>query len=608
MDTLQAVLSPSSYGINPFALPPLVVGVLLALLGLTIWINEKRSSAATAFFVLTSSGVIWLLSYVGIFSARNALVARWWGGLENIGVVFIPSFFYLFTLIVTNRFAAQKTAADLAILISGLFALTIVHTDWFIPEMLVYPWGYYVRYGPVTIPFLIFFSVLMGLSLRIFWRESRRAVMDHAKRRYRAFVGAFAFSLLGSVDFLPAYGVSVYPFGYIGVSIFLVIIGQAIRRHRLVDITPSFAAEYIVERMADALVVVDCDGIIRIVNEAAGRILGWNPKTATGLTLAEAKSRMFTPEPFEVMMGRQRPWNYEVTCLDREGRELTLDVAASAIRDENGRPVALIYIARDITESRKANEALLQKNLELVRAKAAKEQLELFAFMASHDLREPLHKIMAYGDLIKSSSAGLSEKGKDYLDRLILAGKRMSELIADILELSKVAAAKGPYSQVVLDEVLADVLSDLEVKISETGADIRKEPLPVIAGDPVQLRQLFQNLLGNALKFTPKGIPPRVEITARDSGNGIWEISVEDHGVGFEESKAEKLFRPFERLHSRQEYPGSGIGLAICKKIVENHGGTIGVTSQPGQGSRFTIQLPKQGKVEAAEAAGIKSG
>jgi signal transduction histidine kinase len=246
---------------------------------------------------------------------------------------------------------------------------------------------------------------------------------------------------------------------------------------------------------------------------------------------------------------------------------------------------------REVKERQRAERRLRRTLDELARSN---QELEQFAYVASHDLQEPLRKVRSFGDrLAKRASDTLDERSLDYLQRMQSASERMQTLIDALLSYSRVSSRAKPFEPVELDELLDGVLSDLEVRCEATGARIERDPLPSISGDANQLRQLFQNLIGNALKFQHPDRSPVIEIRseARSDPDG-WRITVRDNGIGFEPEQAARIFEPFHRLHSRSAYPGTGIGLAICAKIVQRHGGTLQASATPGEGARFEVNLP----------------
>ncbi|AFZ58958.1 PAS domain-containing protein [Anabaena cylindrica FACHB-243] len=230
------------------------------------------------------------------------------------------------------------------------------------------------------------------------------------------------------------------------------------------------------------------------------------------------------------------------------------------------------------------------------------EELQQFAFIASHDLQEPLRKIKTFGERLKiTCSDSLSEQGHDYLERMQNATLRMQTLIEDLLTLSRVTTRAQPFVEVNLAQITQEVLSDLEVRIQQTGGQIEVGELPIIQADPLQMRQLLQNLIGNALKFHRQNQPPIIKIHGQfvnniaddlALGGAYFQIIVEDNGIGFAEKYLDRIFNVFQRLHGRSEYEGTGIGLAICRKITERHHGTITAQSQPGAGAIFIVTLP----------------
>jgi PAS domain S-box-containing protein len=272
----------------------------------------------------------------------------------------------------------------------------------------------------------------------------------------------------------------------------------------------------------------------------------------------------------------------------------------AAIAIENAR---LHEQARREIAERKQAEAELK--IYAAKLERSNRELESFAYMASHDLQEPLRKVQAFGDRLKAKYGGvLGDQGLDYLERMQNAGVRMQTLINDLLTYSRVTTKAQPFVSVDLAQVVRGVLSDLETRIEQVGGRVEVGDLPAIEADPTQMRQLLQNLIGNALKFHREGETPVVKIHAETlngrgegavgvcPGDGLCQIVVEDNGIGFDEKYVERIFQVFQRLHGRSEYEGTGIGLATCRKIVERHGGSITAKSAPGQGATFIVTLP----------------
>ena len=269
-------------------------------------------------------------------------------------------------------------------------------------------------------------------------------------------------------------------------------------------------------------------------------------------------------------------------------RTATINNMISALRDE-------IQVRSAAEESAKQSAEELERS---------NRELDQFAAVASHDLQEPLRKIQAFADRLEAHAREqLGEQGRDYLDRILNSASRMRRLIDDLLAYSRVTTKGLSFTPVSLHQVVEEVIGDLEGRLQQTGGTITCDELPSVAADPLQMRQLFQNLLANALKFHRPHVAPQVTVAsaiispAADSSDETergmqLQVKVRDNGIGFEPEYKERIFDLFQRLHGRDDYEGTGIGLAICKKIVERHGGTISADSIPQNGAVFTITLP----------------
>jgi PAS domain S-box-containing protein len=299
--------------------------------------------------------------------------------------------------------------------------------------------------------------------------------------------------------------------------------------------------------------------------------------------------------------------NQELLLVRPDKQKRYLLVNTTPLLDGSGGVIGAVAAFKDITELkarekqlRKAHaeleERVTQRTAELTEAKQKLERsnkdLQDFAFAASHDLQEPLRKIQSFGDLLqKEYGDALETKAKDFLQRMQSASARMQSLIRDLLTYSRVTTKGQPFAPVDLNNAVQEALSNLEMSLQQTHASVEIHPLPSVEADSIQMTQLFQNLIGNAIKFAREGVPPEVKVYAWLRGDKS-ELHVEDNGIGFDENYANQIFAPFERLHGRAKYEGTGIGLAICRKIVERHGGEISARSTPGKGSTFIVTLP----------------
>jgi PAS domain S-box-containing protein len=265
------------------------------------------------------------------------------------------------------------------------------------------------------------------------------------------------------------------------------------------------------------------------------------------------------------------------------------EVFVGPVRNETGQVVMALIVFRDITELHRQRQVMEQMNVSL---RQSNEGLEQFAYVASHDLQEPLRKIRSFGDMLQARYGEvLDETGLDMLHRMQSAANRMSELIRSLLAFARLSAQQLPFGPVNLNDVLADILADTEVVQREQAATISVGPLPTLPGDAVQLRQLFQNLLTNAVKFARPGVCPVVRVESRAVANSV-EISVADNGIGIAAQNFDRIFGLFNRLHGKQQFAGTGIGLAISKRVAENHGGSITLESEQDKGTTFRVILP----------------
>jgi PAS domain S-box-containing protein len=407
-------------------------------------------------------------------------------------------------------------------------------------------------------------------------------------------------------------------------------------------------ARSILEQAAETIVVCDEDGRVTHASRQAAVLCGQNPllkrfDEVYHLTLASEgpgghpapAANEHGPYLLQVARGETSAVGQEVTCTAPDGDCFHLLMSSSPLRGSSGQVLGAVIILADITESKRAaevvkeserklrtlnetlEERVAQRTFELSRANQVLSQknreLQEFAHVASHDLQEPLRKISTFASLLRVDYENvLDDAGRSYIERMQSAASRMVDLIRDLLAFSRVETRGESFQTVDLGQILSDVLSDLEVSIREMEAKVEVDTLPSIEADPTQMRQLFQNLIANALKFHRPGAPPVLHVRGwavrrdRERTDLIAEavhLEVEDNGIGFDEKYLDRIFAPFQRLHGKSEYSGTGMGLAICRRIVERHSGMISAESTPGQGSRFIITLPLRQQCQVAETS-----
>ncbi len=348
---------------------------------------------------------------------------------------------------------------------------------------------------------------------------------------------------------------------------------------------------------------VDQNGIVLRVNAAECDLLGFRAHEMVGRPIWEfvaAGEKELSQRSVQRKLSGDEPLTVvERDFTSRKGDKLFLEIHSKFIYTGDGAISGIRSFMVNMTERKRTEEILQRQAAELSRSNA---ELEQFAYVASHDLQEPLRKIIAFGDRLRNKYGdALGEQGLDYLTRMQNASARMQTLIQDLLTLSRVATQPRPFTKVNLREIIDGVVWDLESRIEPLKGRIEIGPLPAMMADRVQISQLFQNLIGNALKFHKPDEPPVVKVYAEayePTEEGNWKIIVADNGIGFDPKHSERIFQIFQRLHGRGEYEGSGIGLSICRKIVDRHGGSITAQSDLGQGTRFTITLDKRLLVE----------
>jgi len=283
----------------------------------------------------------------------------------------------------------------------------------------------------------------------------------------------------------------------------------------------------------------------------------------------------------------KQPHTCEIKLNGRSRIYSYVQLVSTYLLDSDGQNLTRTTMT-DISDRKQAEEKL---KVFAGKLEQSNQELEQFAFIASHDLQEPLRKIQAFGNMLGNKcSDQLNEQGKDYLTRMQNAAKRMQQLIGDLLKYSRVAARPESLDTVDLREAVREVVSDLEPRIERLGAKVEVFDLPAIKAEKSQIRQLFQNLMVNALKFHGDN-QPHIKIYSQRTDHDC-RIFVEDNGIGFDEKYVDRIFMPFQRLHGRSAYEGTGMGLAICRKIVERYGGSITAKGKPGEGSTFIITLP----------------
>jgi PAS domain S-box-containing protein len=355
----------------------------------------------------------------------------------------------------------------------------------------------------------------------------------------------------------------------------------------------------LLESAPDPIIIVDEQGLIRIVNRQTEVAFGYARAELFGQPVEVLLPDRFRAAHVQHRAGyqaspRTRPMGIGLELFGRrkDGSEFPVEISLSPMQSPDS--LLVIGIVRDITWRKQVEERLRATAAELERSN---RELEQFAYVASHDLQEPLRMVASYTQLLARRYKGqLDQDADEFIAFAVDGARRMQELINDLLTYSRVGSRVLEPRAVDAGQVVDQVIGDLAGAIEDVGATVTRDQLPTVRADPLQLQQLFQNLIANGIKFSRPGVPPEVHVSGRAEGAG-WTFVVQDNGIGIEPQYLGRIFVLFQRLHSRAEYAGTGIGLAICKKIVERHGGTIRVESEPGTGTTFEFTLPGGGSV-----------
>jgi PAS domain S-box-containing protein len=351
----------------------------------------------------------------------------------------------------------------------------------------------------------------------------------------------------------------------------------------------------LVQNANSIILRMDPQGVITFFNEFAQGFFGYSEAEILGRNIVstivpptDTAGHDLAAMIAEIGRHPERYCNNENENIKRNGERVWISWTNKGIVDEQGAIKEILCIGNDITEWMQAETLLARKTKELERSNA---DLEQFAYCVSHDLQEPLAVVAGFVNLLARRYHGkLDDKADEFITHILGGIEREKHLIKDLLDYSRVTTRGKEFAPVDCNALLGQVLEDLSLVIQEKGAVITHDPLPTVMADASQLGRVFQNLLGNALKFCREGVT-QVQIGA-EHNDKEWRFRVRDNGIGIAPKDSERIFMMFERLHDHSEYPGTGIGLAICQKIVERHGGHIWVESEPGSGSTFWFTIP----------------
>jgi PAS domain S-box-containing protein len=616
---------------NPYMIPLVIGTIVSSAVAAYAWRQRNVSGVIGAIpaTMLMLAVAEWSLSYTLEMAFTDLAAKVFWSKMKYFGVVGVPVAWLSFALQYTGK-RGWLTPRNLTLLtIEPIITLLLIWTNEFHGLM----WSK-VRldaigmfwYRVSTHGAWFWFHTAYSHAILLFGMILFLHRLIHVGDLYRKQALIILVGLLGPWigNILYVTGVNPFPFLDLtpfGVSLAGLVMTLGFFRFNLLDILPV-ARGTIIETMCDIVIVLNAKNLIVYLNPAAQLAIGCTVSEATG----QPASKVLSKWPDLLKRCGNVPEIHSEIIVDETEKQRSFDLRILPLRDQRKRISGRLAVLHDITE-RKQAEALLQKahnelqqrveertvklqitNEQLMREieerkraeEALKEktealarsnqELEQFAYVASHDLREPLRMVTSYVQLLSRRYKGkLDSDADDFINYAVEGATRTWKLINDLLVYSRVGSQAKELEATDCEMVLNQSLNNLKVTIEETGAVVTHDPLPTVMADNLQLGQLLQNLIENGIKFRGSE-PPRVHVSASRNGNK-WIFSVRDNGIGIAPEYAERIFVIFQRLHSRAEYPGMGVGLAICKKIVGRHGGRIWVESEPGKGATFYFTL-----------------
>jgi PAS domain S-box-containing protein len=594
----------SNFTFNPHAVPPLLTAFAVLLLGTIVVVREKRSRVSLLYLIYTVAVFAWLFSASTALLLSSEARAFEWMKVASAGVMMIPAALYHFTVAVLGLEKAKRKVVWFVWLVSAIFLAVSLLTNVMFDRFYHYSWGIYLKFRPPAFLFILFFFAMTIGTLHLYWTEYRKSDRNTTRhRRAREFLAAFGIGYLGTLDFLPALGVPSYPIASVPMICMLILVSRAIWRYRLVDITPAFAAREIIDTMNDALIVVDPDRIVRLVNQATCGLLACQEQDLVGKRPVDGMPACRQlAEQIESIVGKSTVRHVEVECSLQDGAFRTFSMSASVMRNREGEPLATVCLLNDITDRRlaeKERERLIEQLQEANEKLQSIDKVKTnFISIASHELRTPLTTIKAFIELLLMKRGMPDERKVRLMSTINVETDRLSRLTADLLDLARIEAGSMNWAagEVRLDEVITGVIASMQVLLENKSLRVSTEfssPLPPVSCDRDRLIQVITNILSNAVKFSRPGDAVHIAVRQEDSpAQIVTEIS--DTGIGIPEKDLELIFEKFHRSEDERiaGIEGSGLGLAITRQIIEHYGGRIWATSAMGKGSMFTFTLP----------------
>jgi signal transduction histidine kinase len=597
----------------PAFLVGFIPGLINILLVVYIMILLPRNRLINIFTVFTLCAASWQIADAFCRISATAEVADKWDSILGFGWAFTGPTCLHFALLYTRVTGTNVPRALTAL----IYLPCVVFLSLYQAHVYEHPfqwlefWGWvnYRDTAPADIISVYWLSFLGFLASILLFYHAWKVRNDALLRRqaYLIAVGVSIPTIVGIITqaIFPLIGRPAIPVTSSFITLFTIAAVIALKRYRLFSISELMNYDMLLDELPVAVFNVSDTGHLLYINQAGADLLNAGEKPEGNIKIgallqhtSPEHSTVFSEVYAKALKGISTT-NAASTVI---AGEETLSILISATPIVNNKKIrsVLVYM-RDITAQTVSEQALQQKNLQLEQSNA---NLEEFAYVASHDLKEPLRKIVTFSGMIAETEKDrLSEKSRMFFERIQGAAARMQLMIEDLLSLS-IISQNNKFERFSLQTIVDEVVLDLDLKIKEKNATIYADNLPVAYISPQQFRQLFLNLVNNSLKFSKPQVPLVITIKSHlltlkeaslyplPKNNRYLQITVEDNGIGFENVYAEKMFQMFQRLHGKIDYEGTGIGLAICRKIVENHKGIIVASGEPGKGAVFTIVIP----------------
>lgn len=571
---MSDVLSLASYRITPYFPPTFVTALAILILGFIVLFSREGPRLSRAFALLSFSLAVWLSGFSLMYASRSAPVALFWARTSYIGIPFIPAAAYMFAVEVLGIRERRSLVLQGTVLTSIVFAALIVPSDLLFRELSHFAWGFYPRYRLFGALFLAFFVGVLGLSLWELAIHGRRLTVTHQRRRVQAFTLAFAFGYVALFDFLPAFGIELYPFGYLAILAFLALSVRAIRRYRLIDITPSFAADKIIDTMADPLIVLDRDQRIRVINGAGLEVFGYRrgdiiQQPIELLTRNRSESRDLLLAALEQRITRDA----EMIFIDKDGQPVDVSVSVSHLTDRHGEPAGSVVIARDVRERKR-----VEGELTMVRHKLAlgREQERLRLAQELHDgPLQDLHGLdFQIGELAQDPSVdGARPRLRSVRASLQQVARALRSITGELRP-----PALAPFG---LESAIRSHAAKIGSQHTHLDLILNLDPDHQALPQPMRIAlfRIFQQALSNAVQHAQA---ERIQIWL-SLAEGEVRLEIEDNGRGF--TPPTRWLELVERGH---------LGLVGAIERAESIDGRLDVISSPGHGTviRATAPLP----------------